>query len=991
LVSEPAPKRKDDRLFQDEALLALIEETGRLRGENPLLKERLVELEQRHQALVDEIDRIQLSLGWAIVQRAHKLRRRLFRDGRLSGKCWNAFARLVRVAATSGTKAAIRRALRKFELKLDASGLRADAPVSGSLSRPHIAPAPEVRLEQLGWTFTGGRPGGHRATPGHFKVLLVSHTASRTGAPLCLLRVATELSKLPDLECWIVLQSGGELAVEFARVAPTLDVGQLVDQGVPRAKAPLLIASTFRACASRGMAICNTMAVSEFHAAFAHERIPVLSWVHELPTMVHTFGGAPAVARIKDASARIIVPSNAVREAWIDQFGVDASRIDTVYNGMDARTRGLDRQQIRSRVRNELGLPPDARIVLGCGTIDLRKGADLFVQVARRVLKGPHGRDIAGRTWFVWVGACDEHTLRPWLLHDVAVDGLEDRIIFTGQRADTAPYFLAADVYALPSREDPCPVANVEAMESGLPVVAFANAGGAPEVLRVAGSVVPYLDVAAMASEVTRLLRDPAVAKRMGQIAQSFVREHLTWSRFLDRLLEVLKDSYGYRTRRKLAVSVIVPNYCHARYLEDRLQSIFAQTLQPHEIIVLDDASTDDSVAVARELAQRSSVPLRIVVNDQNSGSTFRQWIKGLTLACGDLVWIAESDDSCDPEFLERLVPEFYDPEVVLAYSQSALIGPEGEMISPDFLDHTNDISTTRWRSRYCVAGAEEVELALSQKNTIPNASAALFRHPGRLDFALELAQLRFGGDLLFYAMLLRGGKIAYLPNVLNHYRRHERTVSHHAIRGDVHVEETLRVKSRVMESFPVSVPAIARSLKQSVSEYHWLNEHFGLERPPLSSNPIAAPWLDRIGQILQERLAPISAVRILVLLEDMELEAATVAHVQLANSLAREHIVYLCNAQPGLCDRRTIAMVDPRVILLEGCGDSTAWSEPQGPAADRLEYSGERRLRILKDLIRVHKIDVIHSCSEFTDGLVHQINDSCAVAGASRSARTAG
>ena len=103
---------------------------------------------------------------------------------------------------------------------------------------------------------------------------------------------------------------------------------------------------------------------------------------------------------------------------------------------------------------------------------------------------------------------------------------------------------------------------------------------------------------------------------------------------------------------------------------------------------------TDESVEVARKLAPLSPVPMQIVVNEHNGGSTFRQWLKGLSLATGDLIWIAESDDSAHPLLLERIVPEFYDPDVMLAYCQSAIIGPGGETLAENFLAHTDDIST---------------------------------------------------------------------------------------------------------------------------------------------------------------------------------------------------------------------------------------------------------------------------------------------------------
>src|SRR5262249_10082749 len=151
---------------------------------------------------------------------------------------------------------------------------------------------------------------------------------------------------------------------------------------------------------------------------------------------------------------------------------------------------------------------------------------------------------------------------------------------------------------------------------------------------------------------------------------------------------------------------------------------------------------------------------------------------------------------------------------VVLAYCQSAIIGPEGELLSDHFLEYTDDLSHDRWRSPFSVPGYEEIEIALSQKNTIPNASAVLIRRPpDSLDFADELENLRFTGDWLFYAMQLRAGKISYVPEVLNLFRRHPQTNTHQVLREDTFVEEILYVRARIFETFPVSLNAIASSL----------------------------------------------------------------------------------------------------------------------------------------------------------------------------------
>ena len=116
-------------------------------------------------------------------------------------------------------------------------------------------------------------------------------------------------------------------------------------------------------------------------------------------------------------------------------------------------------------------------------------------------------------------------------------------------------------------------------------------------------------------------------------------------------------------------VSVIIPNYNHALYLDERIQSVLNQSYGRFEVIILDDLSKDNSREVMEKYRDHPHVS-HIVYNTENSGSTFKQWAKGFALAKGELIWIAESDDSCSPELLQKLVAEFEkDDDLVLAYS----------------------------------------------------------------------------------------------------------------------------------------------------------------------------------------------------------------------------------------------------------------------------------------------------------------------------------
>ena len=132
-------------------------------------------------------------------------------------------------------------------------------------------------------------------------------------------------------------------------------------------------------------------------------------------------------------------------------------------------------------------------------------------------------------------------------------------------------------------------------------------------------------------------------------------------------------------------VSVIVPNYNHEPFLPRRLDSIYGQTYKNIEVILLDDCSSDQSRSLLDQYAATHPEITRKLYNDENSGSAFRQWAKGIKAATGDLVWIAESDDFCDEHFLEVLVRCFEDEAVLLAYAKSTFVDKNEVPMNDDF------------------------------------------------------------------------------------------------------------------------------------------------------------------------------------------------------------------------------------------------------------------------------------------------------------------
>jgi glycosyltransferase involved in cell wall biosynthesis len=280
-------------------------------------------------------------------------------------------------------------------------------------------------------------------------------------------------------------------------------------------------------------------------------------------------------------------------------------------------------------------------------------------------------------------------------------------------------------------------------------------------------------------------------------------------------------------------VSVVVPNYNYACFLVDRIRTIEKQIFPIYELIILDDCSTDESVQVIEEIIQHSTLDIKFVRNDTNSGSVFTQWQKGVELATGDLVWIAEADDLSEPNFLSDVLRGFNNPGVVLSYCESKQISFDGKMLCDNYLDYVSDISRERWQQAYVCDGHNEITQALSVKNTIPNVSAVVFKRDILSDVLKreleKMCEFKVAGDWYIYTKLLEYGGIAFIPHSANLHRRHAKSVTNSTLDLS-QLNEIVRIQRMVASNFLVSndMQEIARCYTQK------LYEQFGLASPKL-------------------------------------------------------------------------------------------------------------------------------------------------------------
>jgi glycosyltransferase involved in cell wall biosynthesis len=230
-------------------------------------------------------------------------------------------------------------------------------------------------------------------------------------------------------------------------------------------------------------------------------------------------------------------------------------------------------------------------------------------------------------------------------------------------------------------------------------------------------------------------------------------------------------------------VSVIIPSYNHAPYLVQRIDSVLNQTFQDFELVILDDCSTDNSKEIIETYRTHKKISY-IVFNQENSGSPFKQWQKGIELAKGEYIWIAESDDYSDIHFLEKLIQEFEDPSVGIVFCNSHWIDDSGEIKK----------SLSIYNDSFKISGKEEVKRKMLYNSTIQNVSSCIFKKELAIGHLSKITSFKSCGDWLFYILLLTSSNLSFVGEKLNYFRWYHNNVSNKASATDLWLLEQVKM-----------------------------------------------------------------------------------------------------------------------------------------------------------------------------------------------------
>lgn len=378
------------------------------------------------------------------------------------------------------------------------------------------------------------------------RLLAVSHEASQTGAPIVLAGLLGFLHQTTDVSIHTLLIDDGPLRPRFEAVGtvsavtdqPGAEALGFIERGL-RARGALRARRIPAAIRYKvALAPLGRFDVTYLNSLTTLDVLPnlnrsgrVLAHIHEGPMTIAAWqrSHAPKPRNLERVD-RWIAVGEETAESLGSVPGIDPDHVIVHYPFIDVasvRARTVTADELDA-LRRSLGIPQDALIVVGSGTIERRKGPDLFVQLACEIRR--RRRDGERPVHFLWVGGdlagLDWAPLQADLRRTQA-----DHVHVTGHVAEPLPLFRLGDVFVLTSREDPFPLVCLEHAALEVPVVAY-DSSGIRAFLADAGplaaeGIVAYLDVSSMADRVLALLASPARSHEAGaQLAAAVTSRH---------------------------------------------------------------------------------------------------------------------------------------------------------------------------------------------------------------------------------------------------------------------------------------------------------------------------------------------------------------------------------------------------------------------------------------------------------------------------------
>ncbi|MEA5415574.1 rhamnan synthesis F family protein [Synechococcus sp. BA-132 BA5] len=595
-------------------------------------------------------------------------------------------------------------------------------------------------------------------------VIIVGNDASNTGAPRTALALQRAIRMGERHQCLVVLLGGGPLVKDYTSTGDTF----LFENGISNEN----VGDVFKYTDKKCIIVTNTVVTAEvgrvakeyghIHIALIHEHATTGYWHKDL------FRHALCADFCIFPGARMV--SAAISYAGI----VGEGNISIMPQGLyrdDFPSVGY--RESYSSVRAELELPKDSLIVLGCGTIERRKGVDRFIEIAKIFDQRYHSKVNNMSVYFLWIGGLPPNTDREKKWAITLIDNLKDiglsNVYFLGSCICSDRYFAASDLFFLPSRFDPFPGVVLEAMACAKPIICFKGSTDVDAAFDDGmGGLSLDTDYDLVATEIHRLLGNKKMQQRMGEWNKRKVHAKYLFKHYAneiislaDSVISVVPASKPAKSSKRpisALASIIVPAYkTRPMYLQQLVDSLLRQSYANWELCISCSALPMDSRSYLVAMANADS-RIKPVFIDKTVGISSNT-NAAIAISEGDYILFVDHDDLLPSFCIEEIIDYHEIEDADLVYTAEDKVDKSGRRFYAPVFKH------------------EYSEAALMRNNYITHIVSIgrrLLDEIGGLNSDYDGAQ--------DYDFILRATesarKIVYLDNILYHWRVFEESTS---------------------------------------------------------------------------------------------------------------------------------------------------------------------------------------------------------------------
>lgn len=397
-----------------------------------------------------------------------------------------------------------------------------------------------------------------RLDPDREIVLLVSHEASRTGAPILAYNVAAHLRDRYNVVS--LLLRGGPLVEDFGSCSAAV-IGPLSYLDWHEAEARRLV-ERLNKFGRISYAIVNSIESRSVISSLVKSGVPVVSLVHEFASYTRPQG---AMSEALEWATQMVFSADMTANSAVQELPTLSNRKIHILTQGRCVVPGAKQATASDSLALQRKMLPkgkeDALVVLGGGAVQVRKGVDLFLSCAAAVMALAPKRPVR----FVWIGhgydPVNDVNYSSYLAEQIARSGLDETVAMIDEVADLEPAYATAGIFFLSSRLDPFPNVTIDAALRGLPIVCFEGGSGIAPLLGADSTlrkcVVPYLDVHAAACIIAELADNEGERVNIGRATRRFGETTFDMGRYVAQIDALGRQSIEIMRQRAEDLAVL--------------------------------------------------------------------------------------------------------------------------------------------------------------------------------------------------------------------------------------------------------------------------------------------------------------------------------------------------------------------------------------------------------------------------------------------------